>query len=96
LDSFSPAGTQAFLSIFAAWGLAQAALGLLCIVVLVRYRRLVPFMFSLLLLEHLARRLIFLVMPIARTPDAPGLFINLGLAAVLIVGLVLSLRNQQA
>jgi tellurite resistance protein TehA-like permease len=40
--------------------------------------------------------LIFLVMPIARTPDAPGLFINLGLAAVLIVGLVLSLRSQQA
>jgi len=27
-------------SIFAAWGLAQATLGLLCIVVLVRYRAL--------------------------------------------------------
>jgi hypothetical protein len=95
LDDFSPAGTQAFLSLFAAWGLAQATIGMLCVVVLVRYRGLVPFMFSLLLLEHLARRLIFWVMPIARTPDAPGLFINLALATVMIVGLVLSLRSQE-
>ena len=93
VDSFSPAGTQAFLSLFAAWGLAQVTIGMLCIVVLVRYRGLVPFMFSLLLLEHLGRRLIFFVMPIARTADAPGLFINLALAAVMIVGLVLSLRG---
>lgn len=94
LDSFTPAGAQAFLSLFAAWGLAQATIGLLCVVVLVRYRALVPFMFSLLLLEHLCRRLIFFRMPITRTADAPGLAINLALIAVIIVGLVLSLRNR--
>ena len=72
LDTFTPAGADAFVSIFAAWGLAQAMFGLLCIVVLVRYRAMVPFMFSLLLLEHLGRKLIFFVMPIARTAEAPG------------------------
>ena len=91
LDTFAPAGAQAFVAIFAAWGLAQATIGVMCAVVLVRYRALVPFMFSLLLAEHLARKLIFLVMPIARTTDAPGFFINLALVALMVVGLMLSL-----
>jgi hypothetical protein len=94
LDSFGPAGAQAFVSIFAAWGLAQATLGLLCIVVLVRYRALVPLMYALLLLEHLCRKLIFAVMPIERTADAPGYAINLALVGLMIVGFVLSLRSR--
>jgi hypothetical protein len=94
LDTFTPAGAQAFIALFAAWGLAQATIGLICMVVLVRYRALVPFMFLLLLLEHLVRRLIFVVLPIARSEDAPGLFINLALVALLIVGLALSLRRS--
>ena len=96
LDTFTPAGAQAFLSIFAAWGLAQAMIGTLCILVLVRYRAMVPCMFSLLLLEHLCRKLILYVMPIARIGAAPGFFINLALVALMTVGLVLSLRNQDS
>lgn len=96
LDTFTPAGADAFLSVFAIWGLAQVTIGLLCILVLVRYRALVPFMFSLLLLEHLARKLILFVMPIARTESPPGSLINLALVAVMIIGLVLSLRNRAA
>ena len=94
LDSFGPAGAQAFMSIFAAWGLAQVTLGLLCVVVLVRYRALLPFMYVLLLLEHLCRKLFFAVLPIARTGEAPGYFINLALVGLMVVGLVMSLRNR--
>lgn len=93
LDTFGTAGAQAFVSIFAAWGLAQATIGVLCVLVLVRYRAWVPFMYSLLLLEHVSRKLIFLVMPLPRTGEAPGYFINLGLVAVMILGLVLSLKR---
>ena len=93
-NTFGTAGAQAFLSIFAAWGLAQATLGILCIVVLVRYRALLPFMYALLLLEHLCRKLIFTVMPIERTDDAPGYVINLALVGLMIVGFMLSLRNR--
>jgi len=95
LDSFGAAGAQAFVSIFAAWGLAQATIGLLSVVVLVRYRTLVPFMYALLLLEHLCRKTIFAVMPIDRTADAPGYFINLVLVGLMVVGLVLSLRKPR-
>lgn len=92
LDTFTPAGAQAVVSLFAAWGLSQFIICLLCLVVLARYRALVPFMFGLLLVEHLSRRLIFLVMPIVRTGTPPGFFVNLALLALMAVGLALSLR----
>jgi hypothetical protein len=95
LDTFTPAGGQAFVSLFAAWGLAQVTIGLLCILVLLRYRAVVPFMFALLLLEHLGRKLIFFVMPIPRSGDAPGVLINLALVALMVLGLALSLWNRE-
>ena len=92
LDTFALPAARAVISMFAAWGLAQLAICLLCIVALVRYRTLVPFLFALLLLEHLGRRLIFLLMPVVRTGSPPGTVVNLALLAILIVGLALSLR----
>ncbi len=94
LDTFTPAGAQAVVSLFAAWGLAQLIICLLCILALARYRALVPFMFALVLLEHLSRRLIFQVMPIVRTGTPPGFSVNLVLLALMVVGLALSLRSH--
>jgi hypothetical protein len=93
LDSFTPAGAQAVVTLFAIWGLAHLAICALCIVVLVRYRAMVPLMLSLLLLEHVARRIIVWVMPIARTGTPPGLAVNLVLLALMAAGLALSLRT---
>ena len=94
LDTFTPAGAQAVVSLFAAWGLSQLIICLLCILVLARYRALVPFMFGLLLVEHLSRRLIFLVMLIVRTGTPPGFFVNLALLTLMVVGLALSLWSR--
>jgi hypothetical protein len=94
LDTFTPAGEQAFVSLFAAWGLSQLMLNLIGLLVLVRYRAMVPFMFALLLLEHLSRKLIFWIRPIATSDTPPGFIVNLVFVAVMIVGLVLSLWNQ--
>ena len=80
--------------LFAIWGLSQLIICLLCILVLVRYRSMIPFMFALLLLEHLSRKLILQVMPIVHGGTAPGFFVNLVLLALMIVGLALSLRNR--
>lgn len=94
LDTFTPAGTQAVVSAFAAWGLAQLVICLLCLLVLARYRAMLPFMFALLLLEHLSRRLLFRVMPIVRTGTPPGFYVNLILLTLMVFGLVLSLRRR--
>lgn len=94
LDTFTPAGAQAVVSMFAAWGMAHLIISLMCIVVLVRYRALIPFMFVLLLLEQLGRRVVFLVMPVVGKANSAGFYINLLIIALLIVGLVLSLRSR--
>ncbi len=96
LDTFTPAGAQAVVSAFAAWGLAQLAICLLCVSVLARYRAMLPLMFALLLLEHLGRRLLFRVMPIATTGAPPGFYVNLVLAVLTVVGLALSLRGRDS
>jgi hypothetical protein len=96
LDSFTPAGAQAVVSLFAIWGLAHLAVCALCVIVLIRYRAMVPLMLSLLLVEHVARRVILWAMPIARTGTPPGLTVNLMLLALILAGLLLSVRSRSA
>lgn len=93
LDTFTPEGARTVVSLFAHLGLANFVICLLCIVVLARYRALVPLMFSLLLLQHLARKLIHQVMPIVTTGSPPASVINLVLLALMVVGLALSLGS---
>jgi hypothetical protein len=64
------------------------------VLTLTRYRAMIPLMFVLLLIEHLARRWVLLVKPIARTGTPPGIYINLVLLGLMIAGLVLSLRRR--
>ncbi len=94
LDTFTAAGAQAVVSLFAVLGLSQLMMCSLCILVLVRYRALIPLMFALLLLEHLSRKLILHFLPIARTGTPPGSVVNLVLLALMVVGLALSLRSR--
>ena len=94
LDSFGASGAQAVVALFAIWGLAQLVFSVLGVLALTRYRAMIPFLFVLLLLEHLARKWILLVKPIARTGTPPGSYINVVLLALMIVGLALSLRSR--
>lgn len=94
LGTYPPAAAQAVVSLFALLGLLHVMICVICAVVLVRYRTMVPFMFALLILEFLSRKLILLVMPITRSDAAPGTIVNLVLLGVMVIGLVLSLRSQ--
>ncbi len=94
LDTFPAAAAQAVVTLFAILGLSNLMICLLCMLVLVRYRSMIPFMFALLLLEHLSRRLIIYLMPIARSGRPPGSYVNLILLGLMIVGLALSLRSR--
>jgi hypothetical protein len=96
LDSFGAAGAAAFVSLFAAWGLAQLVISAIGVLALVRYRVMVPLMFALLLFEHVVRRVIFVVLPIPRDGAAPGLAINVALIAVMVVGFALSLTTRRS
>jgi hypothetical protein len=96
LESFGEAGARAFLALDAAWGLEGLMLCGLCAIALFRYRTLIPLMFAVLLLEHVLRKVIFYVMPIASVGASPSLTINLILIGLLVSGLLLSLLQRKA
>jgi len=95
VDTFGGPAGPAFLSMFAAWGLGQVVLGLLCLLVLLRYRSLVPLAFLALLLEQAGRKLLQLYWPIERTGTPPGTYINAALLGIMPLGLVLSLTSRR-
>ena len=92
LDGFGPAAAREVLLLFALMALGHLFLELVALTVLVRYRALVPFIYLVLLGEHLARR------AVVRSYAEPGtestavaLVVNYGLLALLALGLLLSL-----
>jgi hypothetical protein len=94
LDTYPSAAAQTVVSLFSLLGLSHFVICLLGILVLIRYRSMVPLMFALFLLEFLTRKAILQFLPIVRTGTPPGFYVNLALLAVMIVGLALSLRRQ--
>jgi hypothetical protein len=95
LNAYPAAAAQNLVAFWALVGLAHVVIGLLGVVVLVRYRGMVPLMFVLLLLQHLGGRLIGQFHPIVRTGAPPASAINLVFLTVMIVGLGLSLWRRQ-
>ena len=91
VHSFSQAAAAAFLFLFAVWGLCQLLLGLTSLVVLVRYRSLVPLAFLVLLLEQIGRNLLQLRWPVERVGSSSSIYINAVLLGIMLLGLVLSL-----
>jgi hypothetical protein len=88
LDSYGPAAARQVLNLFALTALGQLTLALVGLMVLVRYRSLVPLLFLVFLGEQIARRLIVQGFAIVRTDGGSvGLYINLGLMALLALGL---------
>jgi hypothetical protein len=94
LSSYGAAATRTVLSLFALLGLANLVLCVVGIVVLVRYRSLVPLMFVLLLVQQLGRKLVLVYLPVERVGAPPGNTINLVILLLMIVGLALSLWRR--
>ena len=94
LDTYTPAAAQTVVALFTQGALSRLIISLLCVLVLVRYRSAIPFMFVLLMLNYLASQLIFQFVPVVRTGTPPGPIVNLIMFALMIIGLVLSLRSR--
>ena len=92
LDSYGAGGAETVIRLFSFVALGQLVLAVLGVIALVRYRAMVPLVYLLLLADHLGRRAIGTIHPVEHPEAAPaGLYINLALLAVLLVGLALSL-----
>jgi hypothetical protein len=97
LDSYNVAGAQAAVALFALLGLYLLVLPLQSVVVLVRYRAMIPFMYLMLLIVQVSSRVLSQLHPIVRSNGAPiGFYMNLAILAVLLIGFALSLLNKSA
>lgn len=95
LDSYGPEAASTFMFMFASWGLILFVLGLLCLIALIRYRAMVPFLYLMLAIEQFGRFYLNTLHPIARAVKSdtisPGALFNWGLMAALALGLILAL-----
>lgn len=96
LATFPAEATQTLLSVWALMGLSRIVIGLLCILVLVRYRGALPFMFALLLFQHLSARLIVHYLPLVKVATRSASIVNFTLLALMIGGLALSLWKRRS
>jgi len=95
LDTYGEEAASIVMFLFASWGLGLLVLCLLGIVVLIRYRAMIPLMYLLLSIEQFGRNGISLVSPIVKAVKIEeisiGFLFNWGMVAALLIGLALSL-----
>jgi hypothetical protein len=99
LASFNAGAQAAVVSLFALLGLCRVLFALEGVMVLIRYRSMVPFMYLLLLALHIGTKALLLLHPIALSDSAgshAGSTVILAVLAALLVGLVLSLLDRSA
>ncbi|MFP8875278.1 MAG: hypothetical protein VCB42_12320 [Myxococcota bacterium] len=94
LDRYSDPAAAAVILIFALWGLSQLLLGLLYVVVLVRYRALIPLMYLTLILEYCGRLALGAWKPMETLERPPGARFTLIMIVLSLVMFVLSLRQR--
>lgn len=102
LDSFNAAGAETVVSLMALLALSGLALPLLSLVVMIRYRAMIPLIYLLFLTVQLGNRALLMLYPIVRS-DAPamgfaghpiGFYMNLVILAVTLIGFALSLVDS--
>jgi hypothetical protein len=99
VDTYGAEAASYLVFAFAAWGLNIFVLGLLGIIVLVRYRAMIPLVFLFLLIEQLGRKtlsMIHLDRPFFSAELSPANLINWVFLAAIVIGLALSLCSPRS
>ena len=94
LETYPTDAVQTILALFALYSLSRLIVCLLCVIVLAKYRRAVPFMFGVLALSYLGSQLMMEFIPIVRVGRPPGGIINLIWFGFLLIGFALSLWKR--
>jgi hypothetical protein len=97
VDQYTNGGAETVVALFALLGMYLLIIPLQSLIVLVRYRSMIPFMYVCLIAVQIGARVLNIVNPIAR-PDGPpiGFTINLVVFALTLIGFALSLQDRAA
>jgi hypothetical protein len=94
LDTYPASAAQNVIGLFARMGLEQLFFGLLCLLVLLRYRALIPLMYLLIVAHYLASRVVGQAKPLALAGTSGARTPMLVIAMLCALGLVLSLSGR--
>ena len=94
LETFSPDAARTVVSLFSLLGVTHVIFALLGVLILVRYRALVPLMLALLLMEHLGKRLVLHFVPVAGMGAPSATVVGLVFIVAMAAGLALSLWSR--
>lgn len=94
LHLYSEQASDTIVHLFSEWGLSQLLFGVLYIVVLIKYKSLIPLMYLFLLLEYSTRLLLAFYKPVVLEGYAPGGIANYFLVPLFVVMFILSLKKQ--
>ncbi len=94
LDTYTPGAAQNVIALFSRMGLDQLLLGLLFVVVLIRYRAMIPLMYVLMIVNYIALEGIVYMKPLVLAGTSGASTPALVLTALTISGLVLSLLGK--
>lgn len=95
LDQFTADGANTVITMFGLWGMEQAVIGLIGLVILLRYNSLIPLMALVYVIEYAGRFLSGLYTPglvTAHTP--PGAAADYILVPLTVLMFLLSVHNQ--
>lgn len=91
----SVAGAGGIIFAFSLWGSAQLLTAFVQLVVFLRYKTLIPFMYVLLIFETLLRMLVGHLKPVIFSHTPPGEIANFIILPVAIIMLILSIANDK-
>jgi hypothetical protein len=94
LDTYPPGAAQNVIALFSRMGLDQLLLGIVFVVVLIRYRALIPLMYALMVAGHLGLAGLARFKPIATVGTSGAKLPELVFTLLSISGLILSLLGS--
>jgi hypothetical protein len=95
LDTYPTAAAQTILAFFAASGLLRLLISLLGVLILVRYRKAVPFMFAFLSLSSILGQILLYFVPLVRVGNPVAATVNNWTVVLMLAGLALSMMQRK-
>lgn len=95
LDTYPPTAAQNIIGLFARMGLEQFLLAGLVVLVLIRYRAMIPLMYALIVVHYVASRVVGQMKPLVVAGTSGVRTVALVIFVLSVIGLVLSVTGRR-
>ena len=95
LDTYSVESANAVIFMFGLWGISQLLLGILFLIITIRYKALIPLMYLFIFTEYTLRLILGFFKPITLTGVAPGGIGNYVFIILSILLFMLSMKTKK-